>query len=320
MKAVQLVAPRCLEFVETDAPTPRPGEAIVRMQYLAVCGSDLKSYERVLPETDYPLPVGRPCHECVAVVEDSSDTSLKRGQQVIALTGKGGLVEYQSLPANLLVPLPELDRDPALWVLCQPMGTVMYALKRIGSVLGKRVAVVGQGPVGLAFTDLLVRQGARQVIVTDVHEYRLEVSRTLGATHRINAAREDVPGQVKAITDGAMMDVVIEACGLPETYQQVFDIVRPLGTVIIFGGPHLEDKFTFDWGTAYNKLPTIIVTNSMRAGERAESVSDCVDLVAQRRLDLSYLLTHRFSWDGIPKAFETYCDEKDKSLKGVIIV
>ena len=318
VRAVQLVGPHHLEFVDAEAPRSKPGEAIVRMEYLAVCGSDLKLYERVLPAADYPLPVGRPCHECVAIVEDASDTGLKRGQRVIALTNKGGLVEYQSLATDMLVPLPELDMDPALWVLCQPMGTVMYAVKRIGSVLGKRVAVVGQGPIGLAFTDLLVRHGARQIIATDVHDYRLEISRKLGATQTINAAREDVAARVKDITAGAMVDIVVEACGLPETYAQVFAILRSQGTVVIFGGPHIEDKFTFDWGTVYNKLPNIIVTNSMRAGERSEAVADCVDLVAQRRLDLSYLLTHRFTWHEIPKAFEQYCHKTDNSLKGVI--
>ncbi len=321
MKAVQLVAPQRFEFVEVDEPSPNPGEALVRTEYLAICGSDLKFYDRTLTAKDYPLPVGRPCHEVVGTVEDGGSSGFRSGQRVIALTQLGGLVERMTVTPDRIVPLPDdVDLDPALWVFCQPAGTVFYAMKRLGSVLGKRVAVVGQGPIGLAFTDLCVRHGARQVIATDVHDFRLEVSRKLGATATINARREDATARIRELTGGAMVDVAIEACGLAETYHQVFDAIRMLGSVVIFGVPHLEDQFSFDWGGAYAKLPNIIVTNSARAGERAESVAECVDLVAQRRLDLSYLLTHRFGWDEIPLAYQMYSRNKEGCLKGIITV
>jgi threonine dehydrogenase-like Zn-dependent dehydrogenase len=163
-----------------------------------------------------------------------------------------------------------------------------------------------------------VRAGASQVIVTDVHDYRLEVARRLGATDVINAAREDVRQRVADITDGAMADVSIEACGLRETYHQVFDVLRVQGTVIIFGIPHLEDVIPFDWSTAYSKLPTIVVTNSAAAGERGRFVAKCVDLVANGRLDLSYLATHRFDWHDVAQAFDAYATQKDSTLKGII--
>src|SRR5262249_944207 len=153
-----------------------------------------------------------------------------------------------------------------------------------------RVAVIGQGPIGLCFTDLLVRHGAREVIVTDNHDYRLEWSRKLGATHTINARQENVAERVQEITEGSGGDVSVEACGLAETYHQVFDVLRKQGTAVVFGVPHLQDVFPFDWGTVYTKLPTIIVTNSAQAGERVDSVGLCVELVAQGRLDLSYLV------------------------------
>ncbi len=321
MRAVQLVAPQELRFVDIPAPTVAQGEVLVRMEYLAVCGSDLKFYDRDLPSDSYPFPPGRPCHECVGIVEQSSVPEFKPGQRVIALVRSGGLVERAAVPADELVPLPEVDDvDPALWVLCQPMGTVLYAVDRLGSVVGRSVVVVGAGPIGLCFTDLLVRAGASQVIVTDVHDYRLEVARRLGASHVINARAEDVRQRVAEITGGAMADVSIEACGLRETYHQVFDVLRQQGTVVIFGIPHLEDVIPFDWATAYTRLPTIIVTNSAAAGERGRYVSAAIDLVARHRLDLSYLVTHRFGWDEIPQAFDVYSAQKGRSLKGIIAV
>jgi threonine dehydrogenase-like Zn-dependent dehydrogenase len=321
MRAVQLVAPREFRFLDVPEPRVAPGEVLVRMEYLAVCGSDLKFYDRDLPLDSYPLPPGRPCHECVGTIEESTVPEFKPGQRVIALVRSGGLVERAAVPVDSLVPLPDdSDVDPGLWVLCQPMGTVMYAVDRIGSVLGKCVVVVGAGPIGLCFADLLVRAGATQVIVTDVHDYRLDVARRLGATHVINAAREDVPTRVAEITGGAMADVSIEACGLRETYHQIFDVLRVQGTAIVFGIPHLEDVIPFDWSAAYSKLPNIVVTNSAAAGERGRFVAVCVDLVAQGRLDLSYLATQHFGWDEIPEAFEVYANQKDRALKGIIAV
>jgi threonine dehydrogenase-like Zn-dependent dehydrogenase len=321
MRAVQLVAPQEFRFVDVPEPTLAPGEVLVRMEYLAVCGSDLIFYERSLPLNGYPLPPGRPCHECVGTIEVSTVPEFEPGQRVIALVRSGGLVERAAVPADSLVPLPDdTGVDPALWVLCQPMGTVMYAVDRIGSVLDKRVVVVGAGPIGLCFVDLLARAGASQIIVTDVHDYRLEVAQRIGATHVINAAREDVRQRVAEITAGAMADVSIEACGLRETYQQVFDVLRQQGTVIIFGIPHLEDVMPFDWRAAYSKLPTIVVTNSAAAGVRDRFVATCVDMVAAGRLDLSYLATHRFDFDDVPSAFESYAVQKDRALKGIISV
>jgi L-iditol 2-dehydrogenase len=320
MRAVQLVAPREFRFVDVPEPRVAPGEVLVRLEYLAVCGSDLKFYDRDLPLDSYPLPPGRPCHECVGTIEESTVPEFKSGQRVIALVRSGGLVERAVVPADSLVAIPDADNDPGVWVLCQPMGTVMYAVDRIGSVLGKRVVVVGAGPIGLCFTDLLVRAGATQVIVTDIHDYRLDVARKLGATHVINAAREDVPMRVAEITGGAMADVSIEACGLRETYHQIFDVLRVQGTAIVFGIPHLEDVIPFDWSAAYSKLPNIVVTNSAAAGERGRFVAVCVDLVAQGRLDLSYLATQQFGWEEIPEAFDVYASKKHRALKGIIAV
>src|SRR5262249_51883792 len=107
VKAVQLVAPQVLKFVDVPAPTPTSGQVLVRMDYLAVCGSDLKFYDRTMPETMYPMDAGRPCHECVGTVEVSTVPQFQPGQRVIALIQTGGLVERAVLPAELLVALPD---------------------------------------------------------------------------------------------------------------------------------------------------------------------------------------------------------------------
>ena len=319
LKAARIVSPREFDILEVDKPTPQPGEVLVRMEHLAVCGSDLRMYDRVLSEADYPLPIGRPCHECLGTIEESRDETLKPGQRVIAVTNAGGLVEYIALAANLCVPVPEAA-DPSLWVLCQPAGTVIYAVQQMGSVLGRRVVVLGQGPIGLVFTELLARAGATQIIVTDLHDYRLEAAKRVGATHTINAARENVAEAVAEITHGAMADGAVEACGRPEAAHQVFESLRLQGLAIIFGIAHIQDVFPFNWTAMYEKVPRMIVTNSLRAGDRVDAVRTCVDLVAQGRLDFSHLVTHRLPFGEIQRAYDLYSSKTNSVLKVVMSV
>jgi threonine dehydrogenase-like Zn-dependent dehydrogenase len=319
MRAARIVSPREFEILEVDKPKPGPGEALVRMQHLSVCGSDLRTYDRALREEDYPLKIGVPCHECLGVVEESLDPSVVPGQWVVALTYAGGLVEYAAVPASRCVPVPAAS-DPSLWVLCQPAGTVIYACQQIGSVLGQRVVILGQGPIGLMFTDLLARFGAAQIIVTDLHDYRLDAARRAGATHAINATREHVAEAVREITHGAMADIAIEACGRPEAAHQVFEVLRQAGLAVIFGIAHSEDVFPFNWSAMYEKVPRIIVTNSQRSGEIATSVRTCVDLVAQGRLDFSYLVTHRLPFNELQQAYDLYSRKESNALKVVISV
>lgn len=316
MKAARLVGPRRFEFEDAPMPSLQQGEVLVKMEYFSVCGSDLRTYDRVLPEEAYPLQPGAPCHECVGIVQESRADRLQAGQRVIALQA-GGLLEYAAVPARNAVPVPD-GTDPAKWVLCQPVGTVLYATQQIGTILGKRVVILGQGPIGLSFTDFLSRAAARQEVVADLYDYRLDVARSLGATHTLNPTRDNVIEAVKEITGGELADIAIEACGRPETCHQVFESLRMQGTVVIFGTAHDEDVFEFDWNAMTTKLPRIIVTNSARSGDMPDTVSATVDLVTQGRLSLDHLLTHRMGWEEVGRAYETYSAKLENSLKIVM--
>jgi threonine dehydrogenase-like Zn-dependent dehydrogenase len=170
----------------------------------------------------------------------------------------------------------------------------------------------------LCFTDLLVRHGAAQVIVADMERYRLDAACKLGASDVIDAAR----GRARArARKHPRRFCRVHRRGM-WTRRDVSPGVRgrtQAGHRRYFV-PHLEDAFVFDWGAAYAKLPRIIVNNSSQAGERTGWVAMCADLVSDRPLDLSYLLTHRSGWDDIPEAFDVYSTQKHRALTGVISV
>jgi threonine dehydrogenase-like Zn-dependent dehydrogenase len=172
----------------------------------------------------------------------------------------------------------------------------------------------------MMFTDLALRGGATRVIVTDLHDYRLQVARTVGATRTVNAGREDVAAAVADETHGAMADVAIEACGRPEAAHQVFQVLRQQGLACIFGMAHTQDAFEFNWTAMYDKLPRMVVTNSARSGDRVKSVETAVDLVAQGRLDFSYLVTHRLPFKDLQQAYDLYSAKIHSAMKVVIEV
>jgi L-iditol 2-dehydrogenase len=318
MKAAQLTGYKKFEFVEVDRPSPKEGQVLIKTERVSICGSDLRTYDRAHPEESYPFKIGAPCHESLGEVVESRSSELSVGDKVIVLpTETGGLIEYIAESPDRCIKIPG-DGDLSVWMMAQPVGTVMYAIQQADSVLGKRVAILSQGAIGLAFAQLIARAGARQVIVTDILDYRLEAAKKAGATHTINAEREDVVAAVTEITEGAMVDIAIEACGRPETCNQVFQVIRQKGQAILFGMTHDEDIFPFDYNSMYLKIPRIIVTNSARAGENVRAIRECVDVISQGRLDLSHLVTHRMKFDDVQAAYDMYSEKRDNSIKVVM--
>ena len=318
MKAARLVGPRQFEILDVPTPELKPNEVLVRNETVSICGSDLLTYDRVLPEEEYPWRVGLPCHECCGVIEESFDPSLKKGQRVIALTYTGALMEYVPCPIDRIVPIPDNNVPAHVWALAQPMGTVIHAVQKMGSVLGRTVVILGQGPIGLSFTDLLSKAGASKVIVTDVHDYRLALAKTIGATHTINAKNDDVVKAVAELTNGVGADFAVDACGLHETNNQSFLTLRQGGTSVIFGMPHGDPIVPIDWAGMYFKLPNMIVVNSARSNEVTPAVKTCVDLMVQGRLDPSYMISHRLPLEEVGKAYELFSKREDNAVKVLI--
>ena len=237
MKAARLVGPKQFEFLEVETPAPDEGQCLIKIERVSVCGSDIRNhYGPVKPEEEYPMAAGLPCHEVAGVVVESKTDRFHEGQRVISIVyrGTGGLCEYLLSEPSRMALLPD-DGPLDEWVMCQPSGTVLYSCKQLGSVLGKNVLILGQGSIGLSFTMLVSRMGARNVMVADLLDYRLEKSKEFGSTHRINTDKQDISEAVAELTKGAGADVTIEAAGYPDTFNLAFSQVRQFGTVIIFG-------------------------------------------------------------------------------------
>ncbi len=193
MRAVQVIAPGEAVFVDTPTPVLKPGHALVRAHRISLCGSDIWMIDHSLAHL-YPFPPGTSGHEMIGVVEavDPPNGAVNVGDLTLTLVlGHRGMAEYYLAPVEHVLPLP--PGKPVDHLLqAQQLGTVIYASKRLPSLLDKSVAVIGQGSAGLWFNLVARRMGARQVIAVDLQAHRLALSPHYGATHTVHNGDADI--------------------------------------------------------------------------------------------------------------------------------
>ena len=173
-------------------------------------------------------------HKCAGVVVESRDPDYKEGQRVIVIPSEAdGMQEQVVQKAARLIKLPEWG-ELSEWVMCQHSGTALYSARHWGNPVGRIIAVIGQGGIGLTFTMIAERQGAHLVVGIDLEEYRCRKSTELGATHTINASSENALEAATEITGGKMFDVVVDASGDPDGLGIAVELVRGEGQIISF--------------------------------------------------------------------------------------
>lgn len=314
MKAGQIAAPGRISIVEVDEPaSPGSDEVIVGLETGCVCGSDVAYFSE--PQHRYPLPPGLSLHEMVGRVIASTSQAFAVGDRVLAMPpGLRGCFERLRLASDRLVKIEDgIDNDPA--VLSQPLATVLSALSTLPNVIGAQVAVVGQGPIGLLFDMCLSRLGAARIVGIDTIGARVARSCEFGATDAVLIEGGDAVERVRAITDGAMPDLVIEAVGHE---QQAFNLCMALcrekARLLYFGVPP-QRVDGLAWESAFRKSLTI---HTSTPTDLRPFVKIALRWVRDGRLDIERLVTHRFAFDDLQRAFETYRDRRDGALKVMI--
>jgi threonine dehydrogenase-like Zn-dependent dehydrogenase len=251
----------------------------------------------------------------VGTVVASSGRKFRPGEQVLAVPeGQVGLFERFRVSAGRAIPL-DPRQPPVIAMLAQPLGTVLFALKKVGSVLDLDVAVVGQGPIGQLFCAALRNLGARQIIALDLVESRLARSSRQGATAVINPARQDAAAEVARLTGGAMADVVVEAVGhQDQALDLCADLCRQAGRILYFGVPP-ETLERVAWRKVFLKNLTV------HTSVHPDFVRDfplAMRWISEGRIDVAPLITHRYPLREIQRAYETFRDKVGGALKVVI--
>ena len=318
MRAVQVVAPGQIEYVEAPTPAVKPGFALIRTMLLSLCGSDLHVLHH-LPPDKYPLPPGTTGHEMIGVVEamDAPACDVKVGDVALTLAPSSqAMAELFLAPVEHVLALP--DGPPLEHLLmAQQLGTVIYACKRLPNVAGKDAVVIGQGSAGLFFDAMLRRMGAERVIGLDVKEARVAAGLELGATHTVNVLDIDALQMVEEITEGRLADLVVEAAGEVETINLTAHLAKVGGQLLYFGLAR-ANSFNFDFWTFFRKYCHTTTSGESTFEPGARSFRMALKLIAQGDIDVSTLLTHRFPFERVEEAYELARTRDDDAIKAVI--
>jgi alcohol dehydrogenase len=177
---------------------------------------------------------------------------------------------------------------------------------------GDTVAVVGAGPVGLSVMATAALYGAAQVIALDLDENRLDFAKQVGASHGINTGAADWQEQVLALTDGYGVDVAVEAVGIPSTFDMCTHLVRPGGNVANVGVHGKAAMLDLQRLWIQNINISMGLVNTTTLGM-------LLKLVEQQKLPVDKFVTHRFSFDEMLKAYDTFGNAAETGALKVLI-
>ena len=324
-------------------PDPGPGEAVVAIQACGVCHTDLHYREGGIND-EFPFLLGheaagvvesvgegvtevapgdfvvlnwravcgdcRACRRgrpqyCFATFNAEQKMTLEDGTELSPALGIGAFAEKTLVAAGQCTKVdPEADPAAVGLLGCGVMAGIGAAINTGNVGRGDSVAVIGCGGVGIAAVAGARLAGAAKIIAVDLDPRKLEQATALGATHTVDASKDDVVERIQELTDTFGADVVIEAVGRPETWEQAFYARDLAGTVVLVGVPTPDMKVP--------ELPLIDVFG--RGGSLKSSwYGDClpsrdfpmlVDLYRQGRLDLDAFVTERIGIDDVEAAFD----------------
>src|SRR5690606_10546359 len=311
-----------------DIPEPEVGhnDVLIKIKRTAICGTDMHIYnwdewaQKTIP---VPMAVG---HEYVGVVAAIGQEvrGLKIGQRVsgeghlvcghcrncragrrhlcrntlgVGVNRPGAFAEYLAIPAFNAFKIPD-DVSDELAAIFDPFGNATHTALAF-NLVGEDVLITGAGPIGAMAGAIARHVGARNVVITDVNDYRLELAKTMGATRTVNVSREALPDVMKEVGMTEGFDVGLEMSGVPSAFTSMLEQMNHGGKIAMLG--ILPLGFGIDWNQVIFKGLEI---KGIYGREMFETWYKMVAML-QSGLDLSPIITHRYSVDDYQAGFAT---------------
>jgi L-gulonate 5-dehydrogenase len=322
MKEAVTLAPGRIEIREVPAPEPPgPGEALLKIAAVGLCGSDLELFKGTDPYSHFPVRQGHEysarivefgpgyagprkvgdlvavepllaCGHCIACRRGHANTCVS-----LRVTGgqiDGAFIEQFVMPVGNLHEANGLSPAEAAFV--EPVSIGLQMVTRSGLREGDQAVVFGAGPIGQSVILAARDRGARILSVDRIAE-RLAIAMALGAEQTVGASRDDVPEAIARWTDGDGPAVVFEATGAPGVLRTALEVASHAGTVVIAGTPTEEVSIP----------PFLIVYKELNVlGSRNNNgvFGEAVEIVRRNRASVRKLITHTFPLERVQEAIE----------------
>lgn len=345
MKALFLRDNKVLSLEDTEKPVLKgPQDVIVKVTASAICGSDIHFWQGGLP----CLPGFILGHEFVGVIEEAGENVrlFKPGDRVAvpanpycgvcpnckegkvyacamkSMFGGGKLLgdlpgaqaEYVRVPVAdaCLVPIPDSVSDRAALLVGDVLSTGYFAALNGSLQPGADIAIFGAGPVGLCALACARLFSPARIFLVDLEDYRLELGLSMGATLAINSGRQRAVREIKSLTGGRGVDLVIDAVGIQDTFADAISCAAEGGVVSMVGiGPPVINfpvaKFFFKNLTL--KAGLVPLTNMSRL----------MRLIEEGRLDVTPLFTHEVKLSNIIEGYRIFKEKEDNCVKVMVV-
>ena len=336
MKALLLEAPKQFKFIDQPEPDfPGLGEALVRVHRVGICGTDISGYLGKMPFFSYPRIPGHELGvEVVAVgpdvtnvcasdrcsvepyINDPQSYASRRGHpncceklQVLGVHRDGGLRRHFLLPARKLHPSKSLAFDQL--ALVETLAIGCHAVNRAAIQPGESCLVIGAGPIGLATLEFVKLTGVR-TIVLDMNETRLAFCRSvMGVSHTL-APSDNLEADLRALTDGHLPDVVIDATGHAGSMSNAFGLVAPAGRLVYVG--ITTGEVTFRHPTFHRPEGTLLCSRNALP----EDFPRIIGLIEDGTIDTKPWITHRSAFDNLIEEFPSYTLPETGVIKAIV--
>ena len=346
MKAIYINAPGEVEIKDIEKPVRKPGEALLKVLYGGICGSDLGSYRGTFAYFDYPRIPG---HEFSAeVVEvDDNEYGIKEGMivtcnpyfncghcyscdrgivnacmdnQTMGCQRDGAFCEYITMPLERIYDGKGVDAK--LLAAIEPFCIGYHGVQRAGIKKGDKVLVVGAGTIGVLAACAAKALGG-EVYLCDVAEKKLEYAiDTFGfdgmilnnSEDALEKATEEITGSIdiRGNVNNYGFDVCIEAVGLPSTFQDCIDAAAFGGKIVLIG----VGKKNLDFNFTLLQKKELNVFGSRNAMKK--DFIELIDLVKDGKVDLEKVITNTYKFDDAAAAFNDFATKGGEMLKVVL--
>ncbi len=337
MRQAVMTSPGKIDIREVPAPVPGDGEVLLRIRRIGVCGSDIHVYHGLHPYTSYPVVQG---HEVSGIVEalgpGVADVAIgafatfmpqivcgecfpcRNGMyhicdslRVMGFQAPGAAQDLFAVAADKLIMLPP-GLSAEAGAMIEPLAVAAHALRRGGGVAGRKVAVVGAGPIGNLVAQAARALGATEALIMDKSAFRLALAKECGVDHIVDVGSENLSSGIARHFGPDKADLILECVGAEATMTQAVDASRKGGTIVVVGV--FGKKPIVDLGLVQDREISLVGTLMYRK----EDYETAVALAASGKMFLDRLVTNSFRFEDYLEAYHFIEKAGDRAMKVMI--